>query len=550
MSNYYWDISCKNLLNLESFIELIHIHGGEFLSSIDESSIIFNPLGVHCNTAIKIKFAIAVKIKIEYYTSDGLSEKSIVESNTVDLGQYWLVSSININLPYNYAYLNDSKPIVGNMFDSSVKLNDKDSFEIVKDWEYIPDLTYIDMYNVPWYGVNMYKIKGIGNTLEQVEDYNSDEGMHFDSDVTYGGFVSKNARNFNFYNKTWQCLWSNTQTPETEKCKISYDPSTRTGQLMFGQNTTAIEGQLVLYYTIPKTPVLTSSFNVKEWDKSNNIGGMDNYRDEINSHNGFGWAGWSGQSNSRYSAGFLTGDISLKFDIEYETHMVEVVKKVENIEITGDNISSFVQSYCAEVQSYEKNIFSQIWTLSQATQNTSSNNTLDQVYEKTRKVTHDGQNFNGIVRIADNPLPGKNESSSPWSSTINIEMNYDLPYVVKPTYWGAKNTQWGVNIAKSEDNEYTTYYLQLAMDFTGFKGVFPKDELIHLLHMSADTVVETNTAEGSIFYTTYSNSNSGTYSSAYNNVKMGANMTVSSQELSMCWLVEWKDITTKYSAIN
>ena len=267
-----------------------------------------------------------------------------LNTTSVNLSNYSVIYSVNVNMPYQYAYIVEDSALSAVLDDPSEPIADANNEEIkdetynkvVKDETYDSGFNYMEMYSVPGYGINGCRVKGIGNTYKQVQSYDADQGLHFSSNIDYVGFTSKDAKDFNFYTKDWRFLSSNVETTDKTSCVITYSPRNKIGSVSQDGITAQVEGQLILYYRVPKTLTLTNYLEVTEWKSQTAGGPTDSLRDEIKNHNGFGHLSSLYKDDYNfYSIGFFTGNASVRFKMEYEVHSVEVTKSVSNYTLTS-----------------------------------------------------------------------------------------------------------------------------------------------------------------------------------------------------------------------
>lgn len=536
MSNYFWDILLNNLSNKDELVNKINKHYGYVTT--DTNNITFFKKGISCSSKFEITFPWAIKIKIEYYSSTTSTSKlyATLSSNTVDLSNYPVVSSVNVNLPYNCSYINITKPIKGNMYDPTEKLTQTiTSITVDETHKDNPTYQFMDMYSVPGYGINGLQVKGIGNTSNLVETYNQEEGMNFKSKVQYGLFSSKNAKDFNFYLKDWILLLSNDNQTSEENCYISYDPETKQGSIKTSKIEQPINGQLILYYIKPKLPTMGSYLQVKEWTSTNSGGPTDDKRNEMRDHNGFGHlSSLKSDEYNFYSIGFFTGSISTSFSVKYDKYMLEITKKLTNFLIKNDTIINLINNYTSTPKKYDENIFSQIWQEHKGTQ-TLNFSGFENILKSQDITQPSSYIYHGGSIIADNPIADlskdKDDEATPWSGTFSCSVNFTVPYVKKLDFYGIKE---GVLTGYVGNNGGKTY-LNLVLTLHGYPGAFLNNTRTHIINGEEITTTLNNTT----FYTTYQKGYG--YNSSYNTSHIGSYMNSLGDDY-MYWLVQWEDL--------
>ena len=200
MSNYYRDIKCAGVSSVEELSSVFLNNGGVITTSTN--NVVFYNKGITFLDSYVVNFPKALKLKIEYYLSPDSTRRNsiILNSTSVDLSIYSVIYSVNVNMPYQYAYIVGDYAVLGILDDPSEPIEEVNN-EIIKDETYSSGFNYMEMYSVPMYGINGCKIKGVGNTYGKVQSYDADKGLHFSSNVNYIGFTAKDAKDFNFYTK-------------------------------------------------------------------------------------------------------------------------------------------------------------------------------------------------------------------------------------------------------------------------------------------------------------------------------------------------------------
>ena len=398
----------------------------------------------------------------------------------------------------------------------------------------------MEMYSVPMYGINGCKIKGVGNTYGKVQSYDADKGLHFSSNVNYIGFSAKNAKDFNFYTKDWRFLISNIQTTNNTSCVVTYYPTLKTGSISQGGITAQVDGQLILYYRVPKTLTLTNYLDVTEW-KSNNAGGpTNNLRDEIKNHNGFGHlSSLKSDDYNLYSIGFFTGSVSVGFKMEYEVHSVEVTKSVYKYTLTSQTLQSFIDTYCSSLKPYDAPIFNQLWETAEVSQTVTFKG-FPEILESQGIYQPSQYIYHGAAIVADNPIASiskdKEDSASPWSGKFSCIVNYNLPYIrnYRGNY-GCKSDDDNTELRGSVGNISGSSFLNINAVMHGYPGSFLNDYKAHLIKGEEKITDVGDTT----FYTTYGKGYGA--NGTYNMASIGSQIYTNGDSYAF-WLIEWKDV--------
>ena len=537
MSNYYRDIKCTGISSVEELNSIFLNNGGVITTRTN--NVVFYNKGIAFLDSYVVNFPKALKLKIEYYLSPDSTRRNsiILNSTSIDLSIYSVIYSVNVNLPYQYAYIVGDSAVLGVLDDPSEPIEEVNN-EIIKDETYSSGFNYMEMYSVPMYGINGCKIKGIGNTYGKVQSYDADKGLHFSSNVNYVGFSAKDAKDFNFYKKDWRFLSGNIQTTNNTSCVITYSPKTQIGSISQGGITAQVDGQLILYYRVPKTLSLTNYLEVSEWRSQTSGGPTNSLRDEIKNHNGFGHlSSLKSDEYNFYSIGFFTGSVSARFKMGYEVHSVEVTKSVSNYTLTSQTLQSFISTYCSSLRSYDAPIFNQLWETAEASQ-TITFQGFSEVLKSDSYTQPSQYVYHGAAIVADNPIASiskdKEDSASPWSGKFNCIIDYNIPYIRNYCgNYGCKSGDDNIQLNGHVGNIGGLSFLNMGVTMNGYPGTFLNNYRVHLIQ-GEEKVTECG---DTMFYTTYEKA----YGGLYNVASIGSYVYTDGDSYAF-WLVEWKDV--------
>lgn len=537
MSKYYRDIKCVGASSVEKLNSIFLNNGGVVTTSTN--NVVFYNNGVVFLDSYVVDFPKALKIKIEYYLSkDSTTRYSVVVNSTsVDLSAYPVIYSVNVNMPYQHAYIVENAALLAVLDDPSEPVSGGNN-AIIKDTTYDSGFQYMEMYSVPRYGINGCRIKGVGHTYQKIQSYGNQKGLRFNTGVDYIGFTATDAKDFNFYKKDWKFLSDNVQTDKTS-CVITYSPTTKTGSISQGGVTTQINGQLILYYRVPK-PTLENYLDVSEWRSQSAGGPSDSLRNEIKNHNGFGHlSSLKSDEYNFYSIGFFTGSVEVNLKMEYEMYAVEVTKSVSNYTLTSQKLNSFISTYCSSLQTYDAPIFNQLWETVETSQTIKFQGFKEIL--QANDITQPSQYiYHGGAIVADNPIASiskdKDDSASPWSGEFNCVINYKLPYI--RNYCGNYGYKSGNDDVVLNGNVGTIgglSFLNMGVSMNGYPGTFLNNHRIHLI----DGEEKITECGDTMFYTTYEKGYGP--GASYNIASIGSYVYTDGDSYAF-WLIEWKDV--------